>query len=196
MTATLFQAETPRQEPACLFTMFVAGEPAPGGSKTALPIPMRRRPCGCPQYLHKGKRLVLRYVDAGGSRKNKTTGKVSVGKGNHDWKKLVARAATARMESEPFTGPLRVVLTFYARRPMGHHVAGDRSRPLKLDAPARPTTKPDVLKLARSTEDALSKIVWVDDAQNVELVARKFYAAASEPTGCLVEVFREESCSR
>ena len=44
------------------------------------------------------------------------------------------------------------------------------------DAPARPTTKPDLLKLARGVEDAMSGIVYRDDAQITTEYLAKWYA--------------------
>lgn len=40
----------------------------------------------------------------------------------------------------------------------------------------RPTTKPDIDNLAKSIKDGLSKVLWHDDSQVYELVARKWYS--------------------
>ena len=50
---------------------------------------------------------------------------------------------------------------------------------------AMPISKPDVLKLARGVEDALTKILWLDDAQIVYEVIQKFYGP--QP-GCFVTI--------
>lgn len=62
------------------------------------------------------------------------------------------------------TEPLYVQFEFVRPRPRGHY--GARGL-LKASAPAYPTTRPDVLKLARAAEDALTGIVWRDDSQIV-----------------------------
>jgi Holliday junction resolvase RusA-like endonuclease len=52
-----------------------------------------------------------------------------------------------------------------------------------------PTTYPDVSKLIRSTEDALTSAkVWADDAQVVRLVTGKFYAEPGQPCGARIRV--------
>lgn len=88
------------------------------------------------------------------------------------WKALVADAAVAAMPGpELLTGPLEVVFDFYVPRPKGHYGA----RGVKPSAPAFPAVKPDVLKLARAVEDALTGIVWRDDAQIVMETITKRY---------------------
>lgn len=64
-------------------------------------------------------------------------------------------------------GPVRVVFTFYRQRPKGHfnskgelNTAGNRL--------PYPLSKPDVLKLSRAVEDALTGVVWGDDSQIVD----------------------------
>jgi Holliday junction resolvase RusA-like endonuclease len=46
---------------------------------------------------------------------------------------------------------------------------------LKPNAPKYPTTRPDALKLARAAEDALTGIIWTDDAVTVDLTIKKRY---------------------
>jgi Holliday junction resolvase RusA-like endonuclease len=65
-----------------------------------------------------------------------------------------------------------LVLTFYTPRPAGHY----GKRGLRPGAPTRPTTRPDVLKLARAVEDACTGIVWRDDSQIVDEVLSKWFA--------------------
>lgn len=88
------------------------------------------------------------------------------------WKTLVAqRAGEVMAGKELKRGPLAVTLTFTVRRPKDHYGA----RGLKPGAPRYPTKKPDVLKLARGTEDALSGLVYADDSQIVREVLAKEY---------------------
>jgi Holliday junction resolvase RusA-like endonuclease len=60
---------------------------------------------------------------------------------------------------------------------------------LRDDAPKTKASKPDLTKLIRSTEDALTGIAWNDDASVVHQVARKLYCDNKNPNpGCLIEI--------
>lgn len=92
---------------------------------------------------------------------------------NKGWQQLVAEAASAAINGQPAfrlieeSALLRVV--FYLPRPKAIR---DKAVPhLK---------KPDLDKLVRSVKDALSKVVWRDDSQVVEIAARKEYARPGE----------------
>jgi Holliday junction resolvase RusA-like endonuclease len=89
------------------------------------------------------------------------------------WKTAVASEARLHVGEGAalFDGPLELRLVFYRPRPKGHFgVKG-----LRAKAPPYPTTKPDTTKLIRAVEDALTKIVWRDDAQVVRQSAEKVY---------------------
>jgi len=78
------------------------------------------------------------------------------------WKESVAREAARTMNGAPLLeGPLVLDVTFYRVRPKGHF----GKHGLLPSAPSHPTTKPDRTKLLRGLEDALTGIVWRDDAQ-------------------------------
>ena len=89
------------------------------------------------------------------------------------WQALVAAAASQAIADCPgwqlLEGGVRLTLAFYLPRP--------KSLAKKVTAH---TKAPDCSKLIRSTEDAMSGIVYRDDAQVVELVAFKAYAALTE----------------
>lgn len=83
----------------------------------------------------------------------------------------------------PLNGPLVVRMVFTLPKP--------------TSAPRRRTTwpdrKPDLSKLVRSTEDALTDAgLWMDDARVVELYAAKRYpgegADALAVPGCVIEI--------
>lgn len=115
---------------------FVAGRPAPGGSKRAWPHPV--------------------------------TGKVIVRddcKRNREWRTLVWAAARKVYRGPVTECPLRLEATFFLPRPK-------RSR----QEACAPTVRPDLTKLLRSTEDALTGVIWADDAQIVEQRCQKLYA--------------------
>ncbi|WP_051945692.1 RusA family crossover junction endodeoxyribonuclease [Verrucomicrobium sp. BvORR106] len=105
------------------------------------------------------------------------------GQRNKDWRTAVGWAAHEHFKGEVLTGALKVTFTFFMPRPKGHH----GKRGLRPSAPTFPITKPDALKLARSTEDALTGIVWRDDAQVVDGGQKKRYADTCS-AGCLVEI--------
>lgn len=75
-----------------------------------------------------------------------------------------AAARTAHNGTELLTGALGVTMRFYVDRPKGHFGAAGN---VKASAPEFPTTRPDVLKLARGIEDACTGVVWKDDSQIV-----------------------------
>lgn len=147
----------------------VAGHPEPGGSKTAFVIGGRAR-----------------VTDANPKAKG--------------WKQTVASAARGAMLRDrlrPLDGPLSVEMTFVRERPKSHRLAGPHAPDTYvLNAEGRrnpyPTTKPDVLKLARSTEDAMSGIVYVDDAQIVEERLRKVYGTTEGVAITVTQLFSEE----
>ena len=87
------------------------------------------------------------------------------------WKTLVSESA-ARVHSGPLLeGPLAVEFLFQVPRPQGHF----GKRGLLRSAPAFPTVRPDVLKLARAVEDALTGVLYRDDSQIVDELLLKRY---------------------
>lgn len=136
----------------------VPGIPAPGGSKKFVGIGKKS-----------GRAII---IDDAGKR-------------NKDWRAAVAWAGKAAMQGRALlAGPLQVRFEFVMPRPKGHFGA----KGLKPSAPAWPTVKPDALKLTRSSEDALTGIVWVDDAQIVKETIEKRYAAPGEASGAVITV--------
>jgi Holliday junction resolvase RusA-like endonuclease len=104
------------------------------------------------------------------------TGRIAVMDANpkaKDWKQQVSCAAREAYAGELLTGPLRVTLQFYRPRPGGHYGANGLNK--KGRESIAPTTKPDVLKLARGVEDACTGVIWRDDAQIVaELIVKEW----------------------
>jgi Holliday junction resolvase RusA-like endonuclease len=93
-------------------------------------------------------------------------------KGSRPWKGQVAQAAGEAMNGTGLLGGALVLrVRFYVPRPKAHLGA----RGLRPSAPEHPTTRPDVTKLLRAVEDALTGIVWRDDAQVTEQHALKRY---------------------
>lgn len=98
------------------------------------------------------------------------------------WKNQVTAAAREAYQGPLLDGPLSVTMTFFRPRPAGHMGANGK---LKKSAPSEPTTRPDVLKLARAVEDALTGVIWRDDAQITQETIWKRYG---EPAMVVVEV--------
>jgi Holliday junction resolvase RusA-like endonuclease len=80
------------------------------------------------------------------------------------WKVQVAQVAGDAMDGRPlFLGPVAMIVVFHRPRPRSHFRMGGGC--LTKAAPSRPTSKPDLLKTVRAVEDALTGVVYHDDAQ-------------------------------
>src|ERR1043165_1423642 len=145
---------------------FVAGSPRPGGSKRVFPI-------------RKGGVLTGKFIVTD-----------AAGQANKDWRASVAHEGKEAMrepvnngngevaafvEFHPIPGPLELELHFVLPRPKGHFKPGHPW--LKDNAPEHHTSRPDAGKLARSTTDALTSILWRDDAQIVKETHSKAYGS-------------------
>lgn len=88
----------------------------------------------------------------------------------------------------PLTGPIQLKVTFYLKRPQSHYrkQKGQISPQLKPGAPIRHISQPDLIKLIRATEDALTGLAWQDDSQDCMVVAEKLYA--NGPTGADIQI--------
>lgn len=136
----------------------VEGMPAPGGSKSAF------------RHRHTGRIVV---VDAGGKR-------------NKQWRALVAAAGRQAMANREMPQPpLLLTVMFRMPRPQSHL---NRHGKLRRTSPVLPVTRPDLTKLLRSTEDALTGIVWSDDASIAEQWVARIYAAPGEQVGARITV--------
>ena len=131
-----------------VFTVY--GKAAPAGSKRSL-VPIDK--FGNPYRSKKTNRIVVNTVDANPKSKG--------------WKNQVANEAARHMTGPLITGPVKLELTFFMSRPLAHYGTGRNAGNLKASAPRYHTIKPDVLKLARGVEDALTDVVWKDDSQIV-----------------------------
>lgn len=91
------------------------------------------------------------------------------------WRKAIAAACQNLLTEEHslLLGPLQVEVDFYLPRPASVRMT---KRPL-------PIVPPDLDKLARGLLDGIgqSEVIWGDDSQVIELIARKFYADDREP---------------
>jgi Holliday junction resolvase RusA-like endonuclease len=103
------------------------------------------------------------------------------------WCDAVTDAAHVAMGNRAaFHGvPLKVILIFFAKRPKGHFT---KRGELRRNAPLRPWRKPDLDKLARSTLDALTGVVFDDDARVVSLQCDKWFVDRDEQPGAMIGV--------
>lgn len=86
-----------------------------------------------------------------------------------EWQAAVRSAAHEAFRGDVLRGPIRLTLTFYRLRPKGHYSTAKATKGhIKPGVDPFPLAKPDVLKLARGVEDALTGVVWADDAQIVD----------------------------
>lgn len=139
------------------FELTVYGKPQPAGSKTA--------------YVHPHTKQIV-VTDANSKART--------------WKDQVAQAAGRAFGDRPImTGAVTLDVTFFEPRPKGHYGTGRNEGVIKDSAPEYPTKAPDTTKLVRGTEDAMSGIVYRDDSQVVDLIARKRYGA---PARCEIVV--------
>lgn len=110
------------------------------------------------------------------------------------WRNDVMSAAQQEYQGPAILEPVRLEITFYFPRPKGHYGTGRNAKKLKPSAPKHCASRAygDTSKLVRSTEDAISASsgypVIFDDSQVVELICKKRYAEADEPSGALVKI--------
>ncbi len=107
----------------------VFGQPAPQGSKRA--------------FVHK------------------STGRAVVIESSHErvksWRQAVVEATRAALNGQgPFTTPVEMWVTFWMPRPKSHYRTGKNAHLLRDTAPLHPGGMPDLSKLIRATEDALT----------------------------------------
>lgn len=96
------------------------------------------------------------------------------------WMSTVAKAAKEAYQGELLTRPIEMVYEFKFARPKHHFNSKGQ---LKPDAPVWHTFKPDLTKIIRSTEDALTGIVWKDDSQVCKRRELKRYCRIGEQPG-------------
>lgn len=96
-------------------------------------------------------------------------------KATKPWRTAVSAAARKAMEGRaPIDAPVHVVVVFHVERPASVSV---KKRPL-------PSVRPDLEKYARSTMDALTKIVFADDSLVTDLHVSKRYSV--EPGASII----------
>ena len=143
-----------------MITVNVLGTPAPKGSSR----PMLNRKTG------------KAFTFKGGSPQNAE--KLTTWDNNV---RAAAASVCGALTAPPFVETaLSVAITFRLARPSGHWGKGKHAGRLKPSAPRHPQGKPDIDKLARSTLDSLTGIVFDDDSRIVDLKVSKVYATPGQ----------------
>lgn len=132
-----------------------------------------------------------------GSLKVLPNGGVKYSDRTYEWRRLVTATMRHALEdAAPLTGPIVMHVVFELPRPAGHSGTGKNAGVLRSSAPCWPTTAPDLDKLLRAIGDALTDAgAWRDDAQVVEIRARKQYASSDGP-GAVIHLFNAEEAQR
>jgi Holliday junction resolvase RusA-like endonuclease len=117
--------------------------------------------------------------------RNKHTGRIHMVESSErlpDWRADIRDAAMRAVDGVPTSAywerPLVVGIQFRLARPKSHYLPANTRRTapeLRPEAPTHPAGKPDTDKLIRAVLDALTGLVWRDDAQVVDILARKVY---------------------
>lgn len=160
--------KTPRWPAEPDLTIVVRGDPGPQGSK--------------------------RHV--GDGRMIESSEKVKPWRDSVAWMAIQARNKVRGWK--PITGPVALAMTFTLARPKTHFGTGRNRDQIRPSAPTRPDVKPDLSKLIRSTEDALTTaLVYRDDALVVDYWRLgKFYDTdhgqvldVLDSPGCVIRVW-------
>lgn len=102
------------------------------------------------------------------------------------WEALVRsranEARTAAGRQQPLAGPVALAIDFYFARPK-------RLLTRRAGALYQPhVTAPDLSKLVRGLEDALSGVLFLDDKQVAAIAATKAYAPPGDGPSCRITV--------
>lgn len=142
-----------------MIRFFVPGIPRPAGSKRAIPLYVRGR-----LYVKNGRPIINMVDDSGEKGK--------------EWREIVGATAKANFIGEKILEcPVRLCVAFIMPRPLDHYMGKNKENALTTWAPALHTSKPDATKLLRAIEDALTGVIWKDDAQVCWQVASKKYGS-------------------
>jgi Holliday junction resolvase RusA-like endonuclease len=117
---------------------------------------------------------------------NRKTGRTFVRPDNPrtaPWRADVVSAAALVHKGPLLTEPITMTYEFVFPRPRVHFGTGKNIDVLKSFAPKHHAIKPDLTKIIRSTEDALTGVIWKDDSQVYNRCAIKRYCEPDECPG-------------
>ena len=143
----------------------VYGDPAPQGSKRAIPT------------VGRGGRVRVSLVESS--------------KRVRPWRDAVVAAALAQPSRPRHAGAVGVVVRFFIPRPKSHYGSGRNAGVVRASAPPFPTSRAvgDLDKLQRSTFDGLTDTgVVVDDSHIVMVDAWKLWADDPADAGAVIRV--------
>lgn len=143
-------------------TFFVPGVPLPKGSGSNVGIGHACGKCG-----ERKRKVYIEMAD----RKTKTR----AAGGLKRWSDRVQRFAEKSWGGEPLDTPIELHLHFRLPPP----------KKSRFDVPA---TKPDLSKLIRAVEDALTGVTYTDDSRIVCLYVTERWARDDLPPGVEIEV--------
>jgi len=153
-------------------TMAGGGQAKGGqGTQGGQPDPQRMRGPAAVRIFVRG---IPRPAGSKRPVRNPYSGKIALvdssGQAGKVWSAAIRLAAAAKV-ARPLSGPVWLRLTFFMPRPKAHY----RKTGLKPDAPLWHAKRPDLSKLIRAVEDALTGVVWRDDRQVTICLAVKRY---------------------
>jgi Holliday junction resolvase RusA-like endonuclease len=157
---------------------FVAGDAKTAGSKKAIPLGRRVNGRFVPHCRPDGMPIVNVVDDTGPDGKR--------------WREMVSSAALDAMAGRaPVDNvPLILEAVFFRARNKTDMGTGRNAGLVKPSAPEWPVTKPDLTKLLRAAEDAMTMIVYADDAQIVGHHIVKVWALPGHEAGVGIVVSR------
>ncbi|MEK3973696.1 RusA family crossover junction endodeoxyribonuclease [Psychrobacillus sp. FSL K6-1267] len=102
---------------------------------------------------------------------------------SRDFKQFVKMVAANHAPASLIETEIRLYVDIY--RPIPKSLS-KKKRAEAIAGQLRPTKKPDLDNLVKGIKDGMSKVIWHDDAQIVEMNVRKFY---SENPRAVVKVY-------
>jgi Holliday junction resolvase RusA-like endonuclease len=132
-------------------------------------VPGHPASAGSKKYIHRGDRIVL----------------IDDCSRNASWRKTIQFYAGQAYRHDLIIEPVILGLEFLFVRPKTHFSWRKSGPVLRPDAPPYPDVVPDLTKLVRAVEDALTGCVWRDDASVVAQYNSKTYG---EVQGALIRV--------
>lgn len=168
--------------------------------ETTLIIPKTWKPCltfeviGTPQQ--RGSKTIVGKKGGGFVLKNGRPVLKDDNAKSRAWMDAVAFDAHRAWNRDLLNEPLALSIVFYFNRPKNHYRGGKLTSHLLTDkAPSDCMTSRDLAKLIRSTEDALTGVVWRDDKLVCEYLSpmRREYTTGAEHA--TITVYRRASAS-
>ena len=108
------------------------------------------------------------------------------------WRSAVAGAAMKVYDGEVLTGGITLQIEYRFARPKSHYGSGRNVRVLKPSAPEHHVQAPDVSKLTRAVEDALTGVLWQNDGQVWQERHRKVWVPMWEREGAIILVLPDD----